>query len=126
MNIVKVKCAGLALFLLLSAATVLAQDVHYVQFDATPLAVNPAFAGMFDGSIRASSIYRNQWANVPIPYVTYGTSLDMPVFIGKKGNYLAAGAQFFQDLAGDGNLRNQSGLASLSYHKHYRWQKSRP
>jgi len=119
MNKALIKCAGLALFSFISTATVHAQDVHYVQFDATPLAVNPAFTGMFDGSIRASSLYRNHWSNVHLPYVTYGTSFEMPVFIDKKGNYLAAGVQFFQDLAGDGNLRNQSALASAAYHKHF-------
>jgi len=96
-----------------------AQDIHYVQYEAAPLAVNPAFTGTFDGNVRASVLYRNQWASVTIPYITYGASFDMPVFTGRKGDYLAAGMQVFKDQAGDGGLNNFSGLASVAYHKFF-------
>src|ERR1035437_9566143 len=95
------------------------QDIHYIQYDATPLAVNPAFTGMFDGRIRASALFRNQWGSVNVPFVTYGASFDMPLFIDKKGDYLAGGIQIFKDQAGDGNLNNFSGTLSVAYHKFF-------
>ena len=96
-----------------------AQDVHNIQFTALPLAVNPAFTGMFDGSLRASAIYDNQWAKSKVPYTTVGGSADFPIFQDKYGNYLAAGIQFLEDKAGDGNLFNANGLFSLAYHKFF-------
>ena len=109
-----------AIFPLLFIVDILfAQDIHYTQINATPLAVNPAFTGMFDGSLRASAIYRTQWEDVTIPYTTVGASVDIPIYLNKYGNYLAAGVQFMRDAAGDGNLINADGLFSLAYHKFY-------
>ena len=101
----------------LSATAALAQDIHFTQFDAAPLVINPAFTGMFDGQVRATAIYRNQWASVTVPYVTYGAAVDLPIYTDKNGDYLAAGLQLYKDQAGDGNLSNFTGMASIAYHK---------
>ena len=100
----------------LSATAALAQDIHFTQFDAAPLVINPAFTGMFDGQVRATAIYRNQWASVTVPYVTYGAAVDLPIYTDKNGDYLAAGLQLYKDQAGDGNLSNFTGMASIAYH----------
>jgi type IX secretion system PorP/SprF family membrane protein len=84
-----------------------------------PLVINPAFTGMFDGQVRAAAIYRNQWASVTVPYVTYGASVDLPILIERNGDYLAAGLQLYKDQAGDANLSNFTGMASLAYHKYF-------
>ncbi len=94
-----------------------AQSVHSTQISATPLTVNPAFTGMFDGGVRASAWYSNQWESVTVPFETNGASVDIPLYINKHGDYIASGMQFMQDRAGDGNLNNSNGLFSLSYHK---------
>lgn len=109
----------LAAFLILSMQSAFAQDIHFTQFDASPLTINPAFTGMFDGRIRACGIYRNQWKSVTIPFVTMGASVDMPLLIEPNGDYLATGLQLFKDKAGDGNLTNFSGMASVAYHKFF-------
>jgi len=103
--------------LLLSAPVTYAQDIHFSQFDMQPLAYNPAFTGMFYGKVRASAIYRNQWNSVTKPFVTIGASADAPIKSEKNGDYLAGGLQVYQDQAGDGNLTNFTGLASVAYHK---------
>src|SRR5260221_14626953 len=41
-----------------------AQDTHFSQFTQSPLTVNPAQAGLFDGDFRAIVNYRNQWSSV--------------------------------------------------------------
>ena len=103
--------------LLLSGPVSFAQDIHFTQFDMQPLVVNPAFTGMFFGKFRAEAIYRNQWSSVTVPYVTYGASVDMPIFSESNGDYLAGGLQLYKDQAGDGNLSNFTGLVSIAYHK---------
>lgn len=110
--------ASLIAALALTVQTAQAQDIHFTQFNAAPLTVNPAFTGNFDGQWRAAAIYRNQWASVTTPFVTYGASFDMPVIHDLTvDDYLAVGGQLFNDKAGDGNLSNFSGLVSVAYHK---------
>jgi len=110
---------SLAIAFALATPVAFAQDIHFTQFDMQPLVINPAFTGMFDGRIRVDAIYRNQWASVTIPYVTFGASVDMPLLIERNGDYLAAGLQLYNDQAGDGNLQNFTGLVSLAYHKYF-------
>src|ERR1035437_8502180 len=85
---------------------VYAQDILNAELNATPLAINPAFTGMFNGTVRASILYRNQWASTTVPYTTYGATVDLPVYMDGKGNYLATGVQLTKSLAGDANLSN--------------------
>jgi len=108
---------SIAAAMVLSAPIVNAQDIHFTQFDMAPLVINPAFTGMFDGRVRAAAIYRNQWASVTVPYVTFGASVDFPLLIERNGDYLATGLQLYKDQAGDGNLSNFTGLLSVAYHK---------
>ncbi len=108
---------SVAAAMMLSTSAAFAQDIHFTQFDLTPLVINPAFTGMFDGSVRAGGIYRRQWASVTVPYVTFGAHADMPLYADPSGGYLAGGLQVFNDKAGDGNLSNFTGLVSVAYHK---------
>ena len=110
---------SIAAALALTTPVVNAQDIHFTQFDMAPLVINPAFTGMFAGQVRASAIYRNQWASVTVPYVTYGASVDLPLIIERNGDYLAAGLQLYKDQAGDANLSNFTGLVSVAYHKYF-------
>ncbi len=110
--------AAMVAALAMSLHTAQAQDVHFTQFDAAPLLVNPAYTGAFNGQVRAAAIYRNQWRSVTIPFVTYGASVDAPIISDlTHDDYLAAGVQLYNDRAGDGNLSNFSGLVSVAYHK---------
>ena len=112
------KGAILATILAGSSAVSFAQDVHFTQFDAAPLLLNPAFTGAFNGGYRVSAIYRDQWRSVTAPFVTYAASFDAPIIHDiTTDDYLAAGVQLYNDRAGDGNLNNFSGLASIAYHK---------
>lgn len=114
------KRAGITAALAITTSCAFAQDVHFTQFNATPLLLNPAFTGAFDGPIRASAIYRDQWRSVvgTAAYRTIAVSADMPIVRDLSGDdYLAAGIQLYNDQAGDGNLSNFSGLLSVAYHK---------
>lgn len=97
-----------------------AQDVHFTQFDAQPLLLNPANTGAFNGDWRASVIYRDQWRSVlgASAFKTYAASFDMPVIRDiSVDDYLAAGVQVYNDQAGDGNLNNFTAMLSVAYHK---------
>lgn len=97
-----------------------AQDVHFTQFDASPLLLNPANTGAFNGEYRASAIYRDQWRSVvgASAFKTYAFSFDMPIVRDiSVDDYLAAGLQLYNDRAGDGNLNNFSAMLSVAYHK---------
>jgi type IX secretion system PorP/SprF family membrane protein len=96
-----------------------AQDVHFTQFEASPLILNPSFTGGFDGQWRAAAVYRNQWSSVTVPFVTYAASFDLPVATDiSTDDYLAVCAQVYNDKAGDGNLTNFTGLVSVAYGKY--------
>ncbi len=108
---------SLAAAIVLTAPVAFAQDIHFTQFDMAPMVINPAFTGLFDGRVRVSAIYRNQWASVTVPYVTYGAAIDMPLILENNNDRLSAGLQLYKDQAGDGNLSNFTGLVSIAYHK---------
>lgn len=56
-----------------------AQDPHFSQFFASPLTLNPAFTGKFDGNIRVAGNYRNQWPSINRAFTTTTVSVDMPI-----------------------------------------------
>lgn len=111
---------GLIAAAMLNTGSAKAQDVHFTQFDASPLLLNPANTGAFNGEVRASAIYRDQWRSVvgASAFKTYAASVDMPIIRDiSVDDYLAAGLQLYNDRAGDGNLNNFSALLSVAYHK---------
>lgn len=114
----RISRASLLAALALTVQTAQAQDVHFTQFTASPLIVNPAFTGNFSGQWRAAAVYRDQWRSVTTPFTTYAASFDAPIVNDLTlDDYLAAGIQLYNDRAGDGNLSNLSALGSIAYHK---------
>ncbi len=111
--------AGVTTALALSlSSSAFAQDVHFTQFNMNPLIVNPAFTGAFNGQYRVAAIYRDQWRSVTVPFKTIAASFDAPIIQDlTTDDYLAVGVQLYNDRAGDGNLQNFTGLASVAYHK---------
>ncbi len=45
-----------------------AQDPNFSQFFASPLTLNPALTGKFDGQLRIAGNYRNQWPTINNAY----------------------------------------------------------
>ena len=80
-----------------------AQDIHYSQFYNSPLNVNPANTGIFNGDKRFTASYRNQWSSVPVPWVTYSGSYDMKWYPkhGQK-HFFSGGVLLNHDRQGDG------------------------
>ncbi len=98
-----------------------AQDKHFTQFYASPLTLNPALTGAFDGRYRIGGIYRDQWRNVlDEPYTTFATSVDVrfPIQLDRRyKDAVAIGLLFYNDdVKGFDFSTNQIAL-SAAFHK---------
>lgn len=108
----------LSLFFFLAAGTASAQDVHFSLPAFSPLFLNPAQTGAFNGDHRFSGIFRQQWKSVPVPYMTGGISWDAPVYGNlRKDNALGLGVLALYDRAGDGRLSRTAFQISISYNR---------
>lgn len=112
---------------IVSVATLNAQDIHFSQFNQSPLTLNPALAGTTVW-IRAGLQYRTQWKAVTVPYKTIGAAFDMKPrksWIKVKnatGKYRKSGeggfgwgVNVYNDRAGDGEMGTLQANASLAY-----------
>lgn len=90
-----------------------AQDIHFSLWDMSPLNLNPAMTGQFDGDYRFNGNHRNQWSSVTVPFTTYSLSADARNILGKK-NY-SGGLQINQDRAGDSQFNTFQVNASGAY-----------
>ncbi|WP_345952436.1 PorP/SprF family type IX secretion system membrane protein [Mucilaginibacter sp. PAMB04168] len=77
----------LSVMMLLTAAVTKAQDHQYSQFFNSPVYLNPALNGQFEGDLRVNMIYRNQWSSLPgaLSYLTASVDLNIPKFGGGVG-----------------------------------------
>lgn len=109
------------IFFSLLTSTITAQDKHFSQFYASPIAMNPALTGGFDGSFRVGAIYRDQWRGaLDNPFVTFAASMDMRFDIGKRRVFrdaAAGGILFFTDRVGGIDFNTNQMALSGAYHK---------
>ena len=107
------------LFLLLSAKhIVLAQDPHFSQYFSSPLTLNPANTGNFNGPYRVASNFRNQWQGVGYPYLTGTISFDAAVAKDRfsAGDNFSVGVLGLFDKAMGGSFNSNYGGLSVGYH----------
>ena len=91
-------------FLILNSAFLISQDIHFSNWQMSPLNLNPANAGMFEGDGRLIFNYRNQWKQVPVTYNTFSFAADMNLNKSLiKGTKEAMGFIFNTDISGDGS-----------------------
>jgi type IX secretion system PorP/SprF family membrane protein len=104
------KIYKLFIVLLMLQCGLRAQDMHFTQFYASPLYLNPAFAGA-DVCGRASITYRNQWPGIYKTYKSYLASIDHYF----QNQNIGAGLLVASDVAGSGNLRTTLIDPMISY-----------
>ena len=91
-----------------------AQDIHFAQLSETPLLVNPALTGGYDGFYRGIINYRNQWPAMGKAFNSMMGSFDMPLKIKKKGSLFGAGVCFFSDKGGDSHFGSTQAKLSVA------------
>jgi type IX secretion system PorP/SprF family membrane protein len=106
-------------FFILMVLNSFGQDKHFSQYWASPLTLNPAFTGKFDGSIRVAGNYRNQWPEINNAFVTQSVSADMPIMKGKISEIdnWGVGIMAYTDKSASGVLQANSIAVSSAYHK---------
>jgi type IX secretion system PorP/SprF family membrane protein len=120
------KTIGIIIGLTALCLSAFAQDPHFSQFFYSPLTINPANTGIFNGDIRASTLYRMQWFTITNPYKTASVAIDAPIFKSKmRGkDFFSAGINFINDNQGSINLTTNSYNGLLSYTKFLGGKKS--
>ncbi len=109
----------LIVFCVISVTSLKAQDPHFSQFFASPLTLNPAFTGKFDGSWRLAANHRDQWPSIAKAYVTTSASIDFPILTSKipENDVFGIGISGVSDASANDQLKLNYGSLSMSYHK---------
>ncbi|HEY4965523.1 MAG TPA: PorP/SprF family type IX secretion system membrane protein [Puia sp.] len=96
-----------------------AQDPSFSQFFASPLTLNPALTGKFNGDLRAAGNYRNQWPDVNRAYITSTVSVDLPILQGMlpEDDRWGIGMMAMTDKTANGILNSNYFALSTAYHK---------
>lgn len=89
----------------------IAQDMHFTQFYANPIFLNPAYTGV-TYEHRFVANYRNQWPGIRKAYNTYAVSYDYNMAEINSG----IGVQLVHDRAGSSLLKTTGIIASYAYH----------
>lgn len=95
---------------------VFGQDIHFSQFFNSPLTLNPAETGNFDGDWRVVANYRNQWQSLGVPFRTISASYDRQIYI--KKHHISAGLYFTNDKSGNiPSLKTSNVYLSGAYYR---------
>ncbi len=105
-------------FIFLSQHNLKGQDIHYSQFYNSPLNINPALTGVFNGDVRVVGSMRDQWRQIPVPYTTFSANYDQKYYTKNRDKgFFGFGAIFNYDRSGDPNynIMNLNLTGSYSY-----------
>ncbi len=91
------------------------QDIHFSQYFNSPLNVNPAQTGNFEGDWRAVVNYRDQWSALNLPYRTTMASFDQQLSINHE--HLSVGGYLINDRSGNPVLKTNMVFISGAYYK---------
>lgn len=108
---------------LLIACTLLktasAQDPNFSQFFVSPLTLNPALTGKFNGDFRIAGNYRDQWPAISKAFVTSTISFDAPILRNKLSDLdtWGIGVMAMTDKTANGILSTNMVSVTTAYHK---------
>ena len=102
----KIKIYGVVFLLSCLKFNLHAQDIHFSHFYQSPMTLNPALTGVFNGDMRLLTNYKDQWKNVATAYKTFAASCDFNRLLKEKfkHGFLGAGLSVFSDKAGDAEM----------------------
>ncbi len=105
--------------LFISAWALHAQDVHFSQYEQSPLQLNPALTGVGPEDVRLHLLVRSQWYTALVDYQTVTLSVERKFWDPRKPNgFFSGGLNFYFDQAGDA----QFSTAYLALSGSYTWQ----
>ncbi len=84
------------------------------QYHLAPMQLNPSYAGVFQGKVRAIANYKRQWENIGEPFQTISASVDFQAFK-TKTDVFGIGIDFMSDQAGTSNYSSLGANVSLAY-----------
>lgn len=95
------------------------QDPHFSQFFASPLTLNPALTGKFDGNLRVTGNYRNQWPSINRAYTTTTLSVDFPILRNAiaSNNTWGVGVMGYTDQSANSALKFNYLSLATAFHK---------
>lgn len=92
------------------------QDIHYSQFYNSPMNINPANTGVFNGDQRFIVSFRDQWRSVPVTWTTFSGNYDRKFYQKNKDNgFWSGGLLYNYDRQGDSKLNLNNINISASY-----------
>jgi len=96
-----------------------AQDANFSQFFSSPLTLNPANTGNFNGSLRLAGNFRNQWSSFNNAFSTTTFSVDAPILLTKMSSYnrISIGLNALTDQSGNGLLKQNYLAGSFAFKK---------
>ena len=96
--------------------SVKAQDIHYSQYNYSPLNLGGAATSLMNADFRVEANNRKQWNSVTVPYQTFsiGAEEKLKYFRNSLSNY-SGGLLINQDKAGDGALKTLNCYLSVGY-----------
>jgi type IX secretion system PorP/SprF family membrane protein len=100
---------------IISAWEVKAQDIHFSQYFNSPLSLNPALTGSFEGKWRAIVNTRDQWRALNYPYTTFMASYDRQLNV--QRHHFAVGGGLIHDRSGSALLNANKIFLSGAYHR---------
>lgn len=92
------------------------QDLHWTMFDMSPLTLNPAMTGAFQGTYRIGGIYRSQWNTFVDGFTTPSFSVDSPVLMLGERSWLGVGGVITNDEAGTNQMTTFSAKGAVAVH----------
>ena len=118
----KIKYYLLVILSVIFGLNTFSQDIHFSQFNDSPLTLNPALTGKIlfqdidENIIRAGGNFKNQGASIAAPYRTYAAFVDGSVGLAKlRRSQMGFGLLLYNDNAGDGSLQNTSAMFNASF-----------
>jgi len=94
------------------------QDLHFSNYEYSPLYLSPAKTGHFGGTFRVGANIREQFDSfIEKPYQTVMAYIDSPIAFGfSKKHWVGIGMNIYADRSGDLSFSNSGVLASVGYH----------
>lgn len=114
-SIAKIGISFVLGLLILPASQVWAQDIHFSQYSASPLTLNPAMTGDFDGEWRLANSYRDQWRSIARPMTTNAFSFEKQFYLHTE--QISGGLLVVNDQSGDAQLTVNALYLSAAYHR---------